>query len=210
MDFSFVYVIFADGTDPYWARSRVLEYLNGLSSSLPQNVSAKAGPRRDRCRLGLHVCPQFEAARPGRASLDAGLVSALSTCQRGRRGRSRLGWRVREAVPNHGGSLRLRAYHLSISNVAMAVQRSNGEVGGGSIEMAEKEFMLRVRGYLSGLPTLGRWPSELAPKALRYALATWPTCRSAPRCAGASPNSMARERPSAASSSFAMAPTPAE
>src|SRR5580658_8302926 len=42
--FSFVYVIFADGTDPYWARSRVLEYLNGLSSSLPRNVTPRLGP----------------------------------------------------------------------------------------------------------------------------------------------------------------------
>src|SRR5262249_56907673 len=51
---------------------------------------------------------------------------------------------------------RLRAYNLSIADVSMAVQRSNGEVGGRSIEMAEKEFILRVRGYIEGLDDLGK------------------------------------------------------
>ena len=75
--FSFVYVIFEDGTDLYWARSRVLEYLSGLSDSLPEGAAPQLGPGRDRRRLGLHLRPQLAAAVAGRAAQPAGLVPAV-------------------------------------------------------------------------------------------------------------------------------------
>ena len=63
--FSFVYVIFEDGTDPYWARSRVLEYLSGIGGQLPAGVSPFARTGRHWCRLGVHVFHQFHQPRPG-------------------------------------------------------------------------------------------------------------------------------------------------
>ena len=63
--FSFVYIIFEDGTDMYWARSRVLEYMNYVSGSLPQGVSPTLGARRDRRGVGLHVRPGVQGTKPG-------------------------------------------------------------------------------------------------------------------------------------------------
>ncbi len=61
--FSFVYVIFEDGTDPYWARSRVLEYLSSLSRRIAQGGHPDPRPGRDRRRLGVHVFPQLDQPR---------------------------------------------------------------------------------------------------------------------------------------------------
>ena len=101
--FSFVYVIFEDGTDPYWARSRVLEYLSGLERPAAQGVSPALGPDATGVGWALHVFDQLHQPRPGRTPLDAGLVSALPTGLGGRRRRSGLGRRLREAIPGHRG-----------------------------------------------------------------------------------------------------------
>jgi len=152
--FSFVYVIFADGTDPYWARSRVLEYLSGLSGRLPQGVSPSLGP--DATGVGWAFMYSINSTNRDLAEL-----------------RSMQDWYLRyqlasvegvSEVASVGGFVkqyqvtvdpaRLRAYHLSLSDVATAVQRSNGEVGGRSIELSEKEFILRVKGYVQNLEDL--------------------------------------------------------
>src|SRR5689334_4455764 len=152
--FSFVYVIFEDGTDPYWARSRVLEYLNGLTGRLPQGVSPSLGP--DATGVGWAFMYSINSTNRDLAEL-----------------RSMQDWYLRyqlasvegvSEVASVGGFVKqyqitvdptkLRAYNLSISDVAMAVQRSNGEVGGRSIELSEKEFILRVRGYIQKLDDL--------------------------------------------------------
>jgi len=152
--FSFVYVIFADGTDPYWARSRVLEYLSGLSGRLPAGVSPSLGP--DATGVGWAFMYSINSTNRDLAEL-----------------RSMQDWYLRyqlasiegvSEVASVGGFVKqyqvtvdpakLRAYNLSISEVAMAVKRSNGEVGGRSIELSEKEFILRVRGYISKLDDL--------------------------------------------------------
>src|SRR5512136_1790767 len=152
--FSFVYVIFEDGTDPYWARSRVLEYLSGLSGRLPQGVSPSLGP--DATGVGWAFMYSINSTNRDLAEL-----------------RSMQDWYLRyqlasvegvAEVASIGGVVRqyqvtvdptkLRAYNLSISDVAMAVVRSNGEVGGRSLELSEKEFMLRVRGYVNKLEDL--------------------------------------------------------
>ena len=154
--FSFVYVIFRDGTDPYWARSRVLEYLNGLQGSLPRNVTPRLGP--DATGVGWAFIYTLNAKNHDLAELrsmqDWFLRYQLSSVE-GVAEVASVGGFVKQyqiTVDPH----RLHAYNLSISDVAMAVQRSNGEVGGRSIEMSEKEFMLRVRGYLTGLDDLRR------------------------------------------------------
>ena len=152
--FSFVYVIFADGTDPYWARSRVLEYLSGLSGRLPQGVLPSLGP--DATGVGWAFMYSINSTNRDLAEL-----------------RSMQDWYLRyqlasvegvAEVASIGGFVKqyqvtvdpakLRAYNLSISDVANAVKRSNGEVGGRSIELGEKEFILRVRGYVQNLEDL--------------------------------------------------------
>jgi copper/silver efflux system protein len=152
--FSFVYVIFEDGTDPYWARSRVLEYLSGLSSRLPQGVSPSLGP--DATGVGWAFMYSINSTNRDLAEL-----------------RSIQDWYLRyqlasvegvSEVASVGGFVKqyqvtvdptkLRAYNLSIADVATAVKRSNGEVGGRSMELSEKEFILRVKGYVHTLDDL--------------------------------------------------------
>ena len=152
--FSFVYVIFEDGTDPYWARSRVLEYLSGLSGSLPKNVTPRLGP--DATGVGWAFMYSLNSKNHDLAQLrsmqDWFLRYQLSSIE-GVAEVASVGGFVKQyqiTVDPH----RLHAYNLSISDVAMAVQQSNGEVGGRSVEMGEKEFILRVRGYVTGLDDL--------------------------------------------------------
>ena len=152
--FSFVYVIFEDGTDPYWARSRVLEYLSGLQGELPAGVAPRLGP--DATGVGWAFMYSINSPNHDLAEL-----------------RSMQDWFLRyqltsvdgvAEVASVGGyvkqyqitvdPVRLLGYNLSISDVAMAVERSNGEVGGRSMELAEKEFILRVRGYVTGVEDL--------------------------------------------------------
>src|SRR5262247_1658137 len=152
--FSFVYVIFEDGTDPYWARSRVLEYLSGLSSQLPKNVTPTLGP--DATGVGWAFMYSINSTNRDLAELrsmqDWYLKYQLGSVE-GVAEVASVGGFVKQyqvtVDPN-----KLRAYNLSIADVSMAIERSNGEVGGRSLELAEKEFILRVRGYLQDLDDL--------------------------------------------------------
>jgi Cu(I)/Ag(I) efflux system membrane protein CusA/SilA len=152
--FSFVYVIFADGTDPYWARSRVLEYLSGLGSQLPKNVTPMLGP--DATGVGWAFMYSINSTNRDLAELrsieDWYLRYQLASVE-GVSEVASVGGFVKQYQVTVDPT-KLRAYNLSISDVAMAVQRSNGEVGGRSIELSEKEFMLRVRGYIEKLEDL--------------------------------------------------------
>ena len=161
--YSFVYVIFEDGTDPYWARSRVLEYLSGLSTSLPTGVTPRLGP--DATGVGWAFMYSLNSKQHDLAELrsmqDWFLRYQLSSVE-GVAEIASVGGYVKQyqiTVDPH----RLHAYNLSISDVAMAVQKSNGEVGGRSLEMAEKEFILRVRGYLTGVEDLRKVAVGLGP-----------------------------------------------
>ncbi len=152
--FSFVYVIFEDGTDPYWARSRVLEYLNGLQGSLPANVAPRLGP--DATGVGWAFMYSLNSKNHDLAQLrsmqDWFLRYQLASVD-GVAEVASVGGYVKQyqiTVDPH----RMHAYNLSIADVAMAVQKSNGEVGGRSVEMAEKEFVLRVKGYVTSVDDL--------------------------------------------------------
>jgi len=161
--YSLAYVIFEDGTDPYWARSRVLEYLNGLTAGLPKNVRPVLGP--DATGVGWAFMYSINSKKHDLAELRSMQDWYLRYKLAGVEGVSE--------VASVGGfvkqyqitvdPLRLRAYNLSLGEVAMAVERSNGEVGGRSMEMAEKEFMLRVRGYVTGLDDLRKIAVGLGP-----------------------------------------------
>jgi Cu(I)/Ag(I) efflux system membrane protein CusA/SilA len=152
--YSFVYVIFRDGTDPYWARSRVLEYLNGLQGSLPAGVTPRLGP--DATGVGWAFMYTLNSKNHDLAQLrsmqDWFLRYQLASVD-GVAEIASVGGFVKQyqiTVDPH----RLHAYNLSISDVAMAVGKSNGEVGGRSVEMGEKEFILRVKGYVQNVDDL--------------------------------------------------------
>ncbi|EJL58525.1 heavy metal efflux pump, cobalt-zinc-cadmium [Rhizobium sp. CF122] len=151
---SFVYVIFDDGTDPYWARSRVLEYLNAAQSRLPQGVTPTLGP---------------DATGVGWVYQYAVIAKELSLAEL----RSVQDWVVRFAVSKSEGvsevasvggfvkqysivvdPARLKAQGVSLSDVANAVRASNTDVGGRTVELSEFEFMVRGRGYLKGIPDI--------------------------------------------------------
>ena len=146
---SFVYVIFEDGTDIYWARSRVLEYLNFASSRLPKGVSPAARPRCHRRRLGLPVRRCWRRTRT---------LAELRTIQ---------DWYVRyQLTKAHGVAevasiggfvqtyqvtvdpLKLRTYGIPLAKVSQVIRDSNRDVGGRVVEMAETEYMVRGQGYL--------------------------------------------------------------
>jgi Cu(I)/Ag(I) efflux system membrane protein CusA/SilA len=152
--FSFVYVIFEDGTDPYWARSRVLEYLSGLSGQLPKGVTPSLGP--DATGVGWAFMYSINSTNRDLAEL-----------------RSYQDWYLKyqltavdgvSEVASAGGFVKqyqvtvdptkLRAYNLSLKEVSEAIERSNGEVGGRSLELSEREFILRVKGYVQNLDDL--------------------------------------------------------
>lgn len=152
--FSFVYIIFEDGTDIYWARSRVLEYLSSLSTALPKSVTPSLGP--DATGVGWAFMYSINSTNRDLAELrsiqDWYLRYQLSSVE-GVAEVASVGGFVRQYQVTVD-PVKLRAYNLSISQVRMAIERSNGEVGGRSIEMAEKEFILRVRGYVQNLDDL--------------------------------------------------------
>ena len=148
--YSFVYVVFKDGTDLYWARSRVLEYLSKIQGSLPEGVRTEIGP--DATGVGW-VFQYALVDDQGKQSL-----ADLRTLQ---------DWTIRyrlQSVPgvaevaSFGGFQaqyqvtidpnRLKAYSLSLEAVVEAVRRSNQEVGGRTIELSGREYMVRGRGYV--------------------------------------------------------------
>ncbi len=153
---SFVYVIFEDGTDLYWARTRVLEYLNFVSGRLPSGVTPTLGP--DATGVGW-VYQYALVDRTGgqdladlRSIQDWYLRYELQTVP-GVSEVASVGGFVRqyqvEVDPNA-----LAAYAIPLAHVRRAIQRSNNDVGGRLIELAESEFMVRGLGYIKGLEDL--------------------------------------------------------
>jgi Cu(I)/Ag(I) efflux system membrane protein CusA/SilA len=147
--YSFVYVIFEDGTDIYWARSRVLEYLSAVLPKLPQGVQTELGP--DATGLGW-VFQYALVDRTGTRSL-ADLRSLQDWTMRyglksvpGVAEVAPLGGFVRQYQVQVDPQ-RLRAYGLTIDRVVAAVRASNNDTGGRLIEMAGAEYMIRGRGY---------------------------------------------------------------
>ncbi|MYE15668.1 MAG: efflux RND transporter permease subunit, partial [Gemmatimonadetes bacterium] len=134
---SFVYVIFEDGTDLYWARSRVLEYLSSVSEQLPPGVSPKLGPDATGVGWAFVYALKSDSHDLGelRSIQDWFLKYELTTVP-GVSEVASVGGFVRQyqitVDPN-----RLRAYGLPISVIRAAIQESNSDVGGGLIEVAE-------------------------------------------------------------------------
>ena len=146
--FSLVYVIFEDGTDLYWARSRVLEYLNYVSGQLPSGVTPTLGP--DATGVGWAFMYTLKSNQHNLAelrSIQDWFLKYELTSVNGVSEVASIGGFVRQyqitVDPN-----KLRAYDVPISQIRTAVQRSNSDAGGRVLEMAEAEFMLRGLGYI--------------------------------------------------------------
>ena len=154
--FSYVYVIFQDGTDIYWARSRVVEYLQKITGSLPVGVNPSLGPDA----TGVGWVFQY-------ALKDSSGKHTLADL------RSYQDWNLRYALQSVPGVAevagiggfqkqyqvtidpdRLQSYGLGIMEVTEAIRRSNNEVGGRLIEWGGKEFMVRARGYIQDTKAL--------------------------------------------------------
>ena len=148
---SFVYVIFEDGTDLYWARSRVLEYLNAAAARLPENVAPVLGP--DATGVGWVYQYALKASDQNLADLrslqDWQLRFALAKAQ-GVAEVASVGGFVRQYAVVVDPHL-LKHTGLTLDRVRDAIRASNRDVGGRTVELAETEFMIRGRGYLTGI-----------------------------------------------------------
>ncbi len=152
--YSFVYVIFDDGTDPYWARSRVLEYLSSISGQLPGGVTPTLGP--DATGVGWAFMYSINSTNRNLAdlrSIQDWYLKYQLTAVPGVSEVASIGGFVKQYQVTVDPT-KLRAYNLSLSDVSRAIERSNGEGGGRSIELAETEFILRVKGYIQNLEDL--------------------------------------------------------
>ncbi len=147
---SFVYIIFEDGTDIYWARSRVLEYLNFASGRMPKGITPQIGP--DATGVGW----VYQYALLGKDKTLAELRSIQDWFLRYQLTKAQ---GVAE-VASVGGfvqtyqvtvdPVKLRSYGIPLMKVAQAIRDSNRDVGGRAVEMAETEYMVRGKGYLRG------------------------------------------------------------
>ena len=149
--FSFVYIIFEDGTDMYWARSRVLEYMNYVSGALPQGVNPTLGP--DATGVGwafMYALKSKERSLGDLRSIQDWFLKYELTTVPGVSEVASVGGFVKQyqvtVDPN-----KLRAYNISISKIRRAIQRSNNDVGGRVLEMSETEFMIRSEGYIQNV-----------------------------------------------------------
>ena len=157
---SYVYVIFEDGTDLYWARSRVLEYLSQVASKLPVNARPELGP--DATGVGWvyeyalvdrnnnHDLSQLRSIQDWFLKYELQTVPGVSEV-------ATIGGMVKQyQVVLDPDSL--RAYGLPLSKVRKAIQQGNQETGGSVIEMAEAEYMVRATGYIDELDDLKNIP----------------------------------------------------
>lgn len=150
---SYVYVIFEDGTDPYWARSRVLEYLNQVQGKLPAGVSAEMGPDATGVgwvfeyalvdRSGKHDLAELRSLQDWFFKYELKTIPNISEV-------ASVGGVVKE-YQIVVDPMKLTQYGISLGEVKSALDASNQEAGGSSVELAEAEYMVRASGYLQTL-----------------------------------------------------------
>ncbi len=157
---SFVNVLFADGTDPYWARSRVLEYLSQAAARLPEGVRPALGPDATGVgwiyqyalvdRTGQHDLAQLRSIQDWFLKFELQALDGVAEV-------ATVGGMVKQyqVVVD---PLRLRGYGLSLMMVEKAIREGNQEIGGSVVEMAEAEYMVRATGYVKSVQDLERIP----------------------------------------------------
>jgi Cu(I)/Ag(I) efflux system membrane protein CusA/SilA len=157
---SYVYVIFEDGTDLYWARSRVLEYLNQVSSSLPGDAVSSLGPDATGVgwvfqyalvdRTGGHDLAELRSIQDWFLKYELQTVPGVAEV-------ATIGGMVRQyqvvVDPD-----KLHAFGVTLAALKRAIQEGNAETGGSVIEMGEAEYMVRATGYLQGIDDLADIP----------------------------------------------------
>lgn len=162
---SYVYVIFEDDTDMYWARARVLEYLNQAASQLPASVQPTLGPDATGVgwvyeyalvdKTGQHDLSQLRSLQDWFLKYELQTVQGVSEV-------ATIGGMVKQyqvvADPE-----KLRAYDLRMSQLKTAIQQANQEAGGSVLELGEAEYMIRAKGYLSGSHEIEQIPVALNP-----------------------------------------------
>ncbi len=157
---SFVYVIFKDGTDLYWARSRVLEYLSQVLPRLPRGAKPALGPDATGVgwvyeyalvdRSGKHDLAQLRSLQDWFLKYELRTVPGVSEV-------AAVGGMVKQYQVVVDPA-RLRAYRLTLDEIRRAIENANQETGGSVVEMAEAEYMVRTRGYLKSVEDLRQVP----------------------------------------------------
>ncbi len=150
---SFVYILFEDGTDQYWARSRVLEYLNQVQSRLPQNAKPALGPDATGVgwiyeyalvdRAGKHDLSELRALQDWFLKYELKTLPNVAEV-------ATVGGMVRQYQVVLDPD-RLRAYNIPHSKIIAAIQNANKETGGSVLELGEAEYMVRASGYLKSI-----------------------------------------------------------
>lgn len=160
---SYVYIIFKDGTDLYWARSRVLEYLSQIANRLPPGAQTALGPDATGVgwvyeyalidRTGQHDLSQLTSLQNWFLKYELQKVPGVAEV-------ATAGGMVKQYQitldPN-----RLRAYGLTLDQVKQAIQRGNREAGGSAIEMGEAEYMVQAKGYMKSIQDIEQVPVGL-------------------------------------------------
>jgi Cu(I)/Ag(I) efflux system membrane protein CusA/SilA len=160
---SLIYILFKEGTDPYWARSRVLEYLNQVEGRLPAGVVATLGP--DATGLGwiyeyalVDKTHRYDLSRL-RALQDWFLKFELQSVH-GVAQVASVGGMVKE-FQVEADPRKLLAYHIPLSRVEAAIRDANGDVGGSVVDMGEAQYMVRTRGYIRSLSDIRKIPLKM-------------------------------------------------
>ncbi len=162
---SYVYVLFADGTDLYWARSRVLEYLSQVAGQLPEGAIPRLGPDATGVgwvfsyalvdRSGQRDLAQLRSLQDWFLKLELQSVPGVAEV-------ATVGGMVRQyqvvADPE-----RLRAYGIPLGHLTQAIRAANQEVGGSVLELAEAEYMVRSRGYITSIADIETIPIDVGP-----------------------------------------------
>ncbi|HEY5647258.1 MAG TPA: efflux RND transporter permease subunit, partial [Pseudomonadales bacterium] len=157
---SYVYVIFDDDTDPYWARSRVLEYLSQVTPTLPATARPQLGPDATGVgwvylyalidRTGTHDLGELRSFQDFFMKYELQTVPGVSEV-------ATLGGMVRQYQVEVDPE-KLRAFGIPLSHLQTAIQRANQEVGASVVEMSEAEYMVRATGYIKSTDDLARVP----------------------------------------------------
>ena len=155
---SYIYVIFEDNTDIYWARSRVLEYLSQINDQLPKGVTPKLGPDATGVgwvyqyalvdRSGKHDLSELRSLQDWFLKYELQSVPGVSEV-------ATVGGMVKQYQVVIDPD-KLRGYYLTLGNVRQAMAESNQETGGSVLELAEAEYMVRFRGYVDGIEDIGQ------------------------------------------------------
>ncbi len=163
---SYVYVIFEDGTDMYWARSRVLEYLSQVSSKLPSSAKPELGPDATGVgwifnyalvdKTGRHDLSELRSLQDWFLKYELQTVAGVSEV-------ATVGGMVRQYQVQID-PLKLRAYGIPLNHVHTAIKMANQESGASVLELAEAEYMVRINGYIQNIDDIKNIPLGVSKK----------------------------------------------